>query len=186
MFGQWFMSLKGIEFAGAPLEINGTPTVQKSRRGSIVIGKNLKLNSGKKYNAIGGDTRAVFKTIGEGRIEIGEDVGISNSAFVSTVSITVKDHVMIGGGCKFWDTDFHPLDYESRVQSYEAPGTSAPIVIEEGAFIGAGTIVLKGVTIGARAVIGAGSVVTKDVPAGEIWAGNPAVKVRDLVFEKNA
>ena len=181
MFGKAIMQVKGIVFRGEPLEINGIPTVQKSRKGSIIIGKNLKLNSGKKHNAIGGDTRAVFKTIGEGSIEIGNDVGISNSAFVSTTSIRVGDHVMIGGGCKFWDTDFHPLDYEARVKSYEAPGVSAPIVIEEGAFIGAGTIVLKGVTIGARAVIGAGSVVTKDVPAGEIWAGNPATRVRDHV-----
>ena len=179
MFGYLFMKLKGVAFDGAPLEINGIPTVQRSRRGEISIGKGLKLNSGSRYNAIGGDTRAVFKTIGEGRIRIGGDVGISNSAFVSTAAITLEDHVMVGGGCKFWDTDFHPLSYEERVASYEAPGASAPIRVCAGAFIGAGTIVLKGVTIGEKAVIGAGSVVTKDVPAGEIWAGNPAVKIRD-------
>ena len=178
MFGFFYMKLRGISFDGAPLEINGIPTVQKSRAGKIEIGRNLKLNSGARYNAIGGDTRAVFKTIGKGQIRIGDDVGISNSAFVSTTSITVGDHVMIGGGCRFWDTDFHPLSYEDRVLSYEAPGVSAPIVIGDGAFIGAGSIILKGVTIGEKAVIGAGSVVTKDVPAGEIWAGNPAAKLR--------
>jgi maltose O-acetyltransferase len=47
-------------------------------------------------------------------------------------------------------------------------------VIGRGVFIGARAIVLKGVTIGDRAVIGAGSVVTKDVPAGHVAAGNPA------------
>ena len=50
--------------------------------------------------------------------------------------------------------------------------------IENGAFIGADALILKGVTIGEKAVIGAGSVVTKSVPAGETWAGNPARKIR--------
>ena len=47
-------------------------------------------------------------------------------------------------------------------------------------FIGGGSIILKGVTIGERAVVGAGTVVTKDIPAGEIWAGNPARFIRKL------
>lgn len=46
------------------------------------------------------------------------------------------------------------------------------------AAIGAGCIILPGVTIGFRALIGAGSVVTKNVPPNEIWAGNPAKKLR--------
>ena len=45
-------------------------------------------------------------------------------------------------------------------------------------FIGAGVTILKGVTIGDRAVVGAGAVVTKDILADEIWAGNPAIKIR--------
>ncbi len=180
IFTKLYLLLKGVRFEGEPLELNGFPTVQKSRKGEIRIGGNLKMNSGRRYNAIGGDTRTVFKTIGTGKILIGSDVGLSNSAFVSTQSITVEDHVMIGGSCRFWDTDFHPLSYEDRVASYEAPGMSAPITVREGAFIGAGSIILKGVTVGKHSVIGAGSVVAKDVPDGEIWAGNPAVFIRKL------
>jgi acetyltransferase-like isoleucine patch superfamily enzyme len=54
----------------------------------------------------------------------------------------------------------------------------APIILEDGAWIGAGAIILPGVTVGTRAVVGAGSVVVKDVPAGSIVAGNPARVLR--------
>ena len=50
----------------------------------------------------------------------------------------------------------------------------AEVVIEDDAFIGMNTIIMKGVIIGARSVIGAGSVVTKSIPADCIAAGNPA------------
>ena len=52
----------------------------------------------------------------------------------------------------------------------------------EGATIGAGSTILPGITIGKRAFIAAGSVVTKDVPAGELWKGNPAKFYRKVDF----
>ena len=57
---------------------------------------------------------------------------------------------------------------------------TAPISIEKDAFIGGGTIILKGVRIGEESVVGAGSVVTKSIPAKEIWADNPAKFIRKL------
>lgn len=52
--------------------------------------------------------------------------------------------------------------------------------VEDGASVGSGTTILCGLTIGARAMIGAGSVVTKSIPAGELWAGNPARYIRKV------
>ena len=46
--------------------------------------------------------------------------------------------------------------------------------------MGTHTIILKGVTVGAKSIIGAGSVVTKSIPDGEIWAGNPAHFIRKI------
>ena len=62
----------------------------------------------------------------------------------------------------------------SRTYTRGEPVRRAPVVIHHHAFVGAGAIILPGITIGARAVVGAGAVVTKDVPADCTVAGNPA------------
>ncbi len=54
--------------------------------------------------------------------------------------------------------------------------------MKKGASIGAGSTVLCGITIGENAMVGIGSVVTKDVPAGEVWFGNPAVYIKQINF----
>ena len=77
----------------------------------------VKINSGKRYNIIGGDSRTVFRTVGSGKIVIGKGCGISNSTFVSAEKIELKDNVLIGGGCKLYDTDFHPIDMNARIQN---------------------------------------------------------------------
>jgi acetyltransferase-like isoleucine patch superfamily enzyme len=93
--------------------------------------------------------------------------------------IIIGDDVWVGANCVIADTDFHPLDLAARL-AHPLDGATAPITIEDGVFIGMQSLILKGVTIGARSVIGAGSVVTRDVPPGVIAAGNPARIIRDM------
>lgn len=147
---------------------------------NVSIGSRVRINSGKRYNVIGGDTRTVFRTVGDGKITIGEASGISNSAFVSACNIEIGKNVLVGGNCKFYDTDFHPIDMEQRIANNNDAVKCGPIKIEDGVFIGSSCIILKGVTIGTGSVIGAGSIVTKSVPAGELWAGNPAHFIKKL------
>lgn len=59
-------------------------------------------------------------------------------------------------------------------------GTVAPVVLRRGCYLGAGCIVLPGVTVGERAVVGAGALVTRDVPAGKVSVGVPARVIRDV------
>lgn len=73
-------------------------------------------------------------------------------------------------------TATHPLDHELR----KTRELGKPISIGSDVWVGAGALILPGVTIGDRAVIGAGAVVTKDVPAGVLAVGNPARVVRTL------
>ena len=86
--------------------------------------------------------------------------------------IELGDHVFIGPNVTFTN-DKYP-----RSKVY--PDAFQKIVVKNGASIGAGSVVLGGVTIGENAMIGAGSVVTKDIPAGELWLGNPAKFVRKI------
>lgn len=71
----------------------------------------------------------------------------------------------------------HALDPEQRAQGV---GTSKPITLEDGVWIGANAVVCGGVTIGQGSVIGAGSVVTRDIPAGVVAAGVPCRVIRPI------
>ena len=102
-------------------------------------------------------------------------------------SITIGNHVKIGGDCILLDSDAHSLDYHMRrveeriaTPKYMSAVKTAPIVIEDDVLIGTRCIILKGVTIGARSVIGSGSVVTKSIPPDCIAAGNPCKVVKSI------
>jgi acetyltransferase-like isoleucine patch superfamily enzyme len=67
-----------------------------------------------------------------------------------------------------------------RVEAGQAAGTVAPVVLKRGCYLGAGAIVLPGVTVGEGAVVAAGAVVTRDVPPRTVAAGVPARVIREL------
>jgi acetyltransferase-like isoleucine patch superfamily enzyme len=148
-----------------------------NNKGEIRIDQLARINSSKFKNIIGGDTRSSIVVKKGAVLKIGRNFRMSNSAIYCAQQITIGDNVMIGGSCKVWDTDFHPLDPTERLKNPNENYHTKAINIGNNVFIGANTIVLKGVDIGDNAVIGAGSIVTKNIPAGEIWAGNPAKPV---------
>ena len=81
------------------------------------------INSGRRANPIGGDTRTVFSISDGARITVGKNCGISNAAFVSNTEITLEDRVLIGGGVKIYDTDFHSIVYDERISKPSCPHT---------------------------------------------------------------
>ena len=87
----------------------------------------------------------------------------------------VEDYVFMGPGVLFTN-DNSP----SAVKAAESTWKLETIKVEEYVVIGAGTIVLPGVTIGARSLVGAGSLVGKDVDPYGVYYGSPARKVGDL------
>ena len=88
---------------------------------------------------------------------------------VDDTHIYIGEHTMIGPNCVL-ATANHPILPELREKAYQY---NLPIRIGRNCWLGAGVIVVPGVTIGDNTVIGAGSVVTKDIPANVVAVGNP-------------
>lgn len=166
----------GVEYHNFP-SIDGRIFVINN--GEFKICKNVKINSSSLANCIGGDSKSIFVVKKDAKLIIDENVGISNSAIICHNNIWIGKNVYIGNGCKIYDTDFHSICLEKRLDSNDK-AKSKPIKINHGAFIGAHSIILKGVMIGENSVIGAGSVVTKNIPPNEVWAGNPARFIKKI------
>jgi acetyltransferase-like isoleucine patch superfamily enzyme len=123
-------------------------------------------------------------------VSLGSNVYVGGETLLAAAtSIIVEDDVLISYQCLITDADNHSLRYSERKHDLRAwlagrhdwsRVAKAPVRICRGAWLGARTIVMKGVTIGEGAVCGMGSVVTKDVPPYTIVAGNPARVIREL------
>lgn len=173
--------LKGNHVKYMKLKTNGVPYIMVARGGKFVIGNNFVMNNGIKGNPIGSYRRCTFFVDRNAELIIGNNVGISQAALISHKSIRIGNNVKIGGGVCIYDTDFHSLDPEVRKSKDDMKNRAEkPVLIKDNAFIGAHSIILKGVTIGENSIIGAGSVVTKSVPDNQIWAGNPAKFIRNI------
>ena len=144
------------------------------------MGKDFLVNSHRFANIIGSGSSSSIMIGINANLTIGEDVGFSNSTICCREEISIGDHTIIGGNCKIWDTDFHPTSIEQRIKNINSNAKTSPIHIGRYVFIGAESIVMKGVSIGDFAVVGAGSVVRTNIPSNEVWAGNPAIFIKKL------
>ena len=106
---------------------------------------------------------------------IGKNVYINNDCtFLDMGTITIEDDVLIGPKVSLI-TESHPLNPSERKALMVKP-----IVIKRNAWIGAGAIILPGVTVGENAVVAAGAVVSKDVPDNTIVGGIPAKIIKNI------
>lgn len=123
------------------------------------------------------------------KAKIGENCNISSHCLIEN-DVKIGDNVTIKSGVQIWDgiiiEDNVQIGANVSFTNDRYPrAKNLNWVLErtricKGASIGAGCTLLCGITVGENAMIGAGSVVTKDVPAGELWLGNPAKFVRKI------
>lgn len=152
-------------------------------QGEIKIGHYFQAQGNLKQNLFGIIQPVILQVGVAAKLHIGDNVGISGSTISATQEITIGNNVLIGSGCVICDSDAHPLNPLERDRPERTH--RSPIIIEDNVFIGARTIVLKGVTIGANSVIGAGSIVSKSIPCNVIAAGNPCIVIRSLNKNEN-
>ena len=122
--------------------------------------------------------------------QIGKDCNICSHVFIEN-DVVVGDRVTVKCGVQLWDgvtveDDAFIGPNVTFTNDRYPPSDNFPQKIERtrvcrGAAIGANATIIGGVVIGEGAMIGAGSVVTRDVPAGELWLGNPARFFRKIV-----
>ena len=179
-YGKFIFYLNGVK-VGLGLKVRGILKVHITRRGRVCIGKSCTINSGDHFNIIGRQQKAIFWV--EGVLNIGDNFGISSSAIICNHEIEIGNNVTIGGNTVIYDTDFHALNPEVRFDKDQDRKSAnwGKVTICDNVFIGAHSTLLKGVTIGKNAIVGACSVVAKDIPANEIWAGNPAKLISKVI-----
>ncbi len=139
--------------------INGARLIRVGRR--VLIGKGARIEAFEGASLeIGDDTsiQMYFHCGAAGSVRIGRDVLIAGRVYISD-----HDH-------RIDDPDLCPRHSRELVVK--------PVVVGDGAWLGEGCVILKGVTVGPRAVVGANAVVTRDVPAGGVVGGVPARLIR--------
>lgn len=175
-----FIHFKGNKVSYSSFRTHGIPFVNIEKGAKLSFGEDFSMNNGMAGNQIGYISPCIFVAKEKAQIKIGNHVGLSQTTIFAYADVTIDDYALLGGGVKIYTSDFHSLDYENRRNWIVdcKNKVSKPVHIEESAFVGAGTIILKGVTIGARSIIGAGSVVAKNIPADCIAGGNPCKVIK--------
>ena len=169
----------GVRLGKSPT-FYGFPHCYRHRLSQIKIGDRVVLCSDSNFTALALNHAVKISTVREGaHIVIGNDVGISGVCIVSAKEISIGSEVLIGANVLIVDTDFHPISPSNRRHSDDASKImTAPVKVGNNVFIGANSIILKGVSIGDDSIVAAGSVVTSgEYPAGSILAGNPARQI---------
>lgn len=165
----------GVEL-GQSCSFYGPVMFNRTGQSRIVIGSNCVFRSAYWSNEVGVNRPCMLSTLApSAELLIGDGCGLSGTVIAAAESVVLGNNVLCGANVTIMDTDVHEPEFPMRGRAVHAP-----VVIEDGAWLGLNVVVLKGVTIGQGAVVAAGSVVVKSVPPRAIVAGQPAVVVREL------
>ena len=135
----------------------------------------------------------------QGEVIIGDNTFIHEGAkLMARTKIEIGNYVMISWDCTIMDHTSHSTDYRDRAEDFDKlilsqsnnnhllvdkcwdKVNTKPVIIKDHVWIGFGSVIIKGVTIGEGSIIGAQSVVREDVPPWSIVIGNPARVVKKL------
>jgi acetyltransferase-like isoleucine patch superfamily enzyme len=160
-----YIFLSGTTDIGDNVEINAL-----SKRG-IRVGKNFTIRRNSIIECTG-----VIRNLGD-YLEIGNNVGISQNCYIQVRGfVKIGNNVIFGPNVSIFSENhnFNKIDVFINEQGETRKG----VTIEDGVWVGSGSIILDGVTIGMNTIIAAGSVVNKNVPSNCIFGGVPAKLIK--------
>lgn len=173
--------LKGVR-CGRRLEVFGR-VLLRSPSGGVTIGDDVQLvSSSWRATAAALNHEVRLRTfLPSATIRIEDGVGLNGTSITArSKKVVVGSGTMIAPNCIIMDSDFHrPWPPQDR-RNYSGDDADASVIIGKNVWIGANSIVLKGVSIGENSVIGAGSVIVNSLPPNSLAAGNPARVIKQL------
>ena len=171
---------KGVHIGKDCRFYGSVPSLQFPKNANVEIGAHFIMRTGKR-NGIDGEQSRIYVSEGA-KLKIGNNSGMTNTTIQCLQEIVIGDNVNIGARCLIMDSNFHSTDWRDRMDRRKDTlmKHNAPVHIGDVVFIGARSIICKGVTIGDHAMIAAGSVVVTNVPANEVWGGNPAKFIKKI------
>jgi acetyltransferase-like isoleucine patch superfamily enzyme len=171
------LSVKKVNY-GKRIRFWGTSCIVRFPQSTITIGDRCSFRSDNDSNLIGINRKCILSTHSKTAIiSIGTNCGFSGTVIGAKEKIILGNDVLCGANTLITDFDWHGIQPDAR-RNYT--GDSKEIIIGNNVFLGYGTVVLKGVTIGDNSLIGANSVVTKSIPANVIAGGNPCRVIKNL------
>jgi acetyltransferase-like isoleucine patch superfamily enzyme len=175
----------GVETQIGYVRLIGLPIIKRAAETRIILGKGVTLVSKSEGNAAGINHPVILATLAEGAvIQIEDGCGLSGSSICAVRGVRIGRNSGLGANACVYDTDFHVAEFSLDKESSIVDAKSAPVAVGENVWIGANSMVLKGVRIGDNAVIGAGAVVRNDVGGSSVVIGNPAKEVKRVSEEK--
>lgn len=146
-----------------------------TNNGKIILGKNISLNSYPSGEII---VTGIHAYLTDSFVSIGDNCNLNGTMIYCREKVIIGSDCMFGPGVKIIDNDSHRISID--VNERRKPPISKEIIIDNNVWIGSGSIILKGISIGENSIVAAHSVVTKDIPKNTLVAGNPAQIIRPL------
>ncbi|MBS1774559.1 MAG: acyltransferase [Bacteroidetes bacterium] len=172
---------KALILKGGLKILGKQPVLKVPGSSKVILGDKVVLNSDFKNSNTALTYRCTLVCGYNASITIGDNTMLNGVAVTAYSKVTIGANCQIASNTIITDTDYHPVDPETRKRQvlgykydFDTVGKKE-VNIGNNVWIGWGATILKGVTIGDNSIIAAGSVVTQDVPANVLVAGNPAV-----------
>ncbi len=120
----------------------------------------------------------MYKVGNSKNIRMGNNTKINYGVYIQgRYNVEIGENVVLSARCMIFDSG---LDVKQMLLTDRLPHIKSYVKIEDNVWVGAGAIILPGVTIGHHSVIAAGSIITKDVPPYSLYGGNPGRIIKNL------